>query len=316
MAVGRRILALGSIVAVLACASVPPTASPPAPAPAGPREHVVRMGTDGSFQPEVLPIRAGDTVVWKLASRRDSVVRLTQPGQCASAVPWDDNVLAAPVGFAPSGIFATGPYGHERGFEVTRGKCRNDRPPEVVSPRVRPDGGRDVLCETAPKGVTMAETWQDPALTGVHIRLLWSDIQPARDTWDFALLTRELDLAVENGKLYTLSVKAGTHGTPEWIFSAGVTPLKFVDGPTTLDEGCGRPMTLGNPTERAYEEHYNRMLEELSGLVRSRADWYRALAYVRPNGANLFSSEARLPNRCLERCEVCNTRVWADAGYR
>ena len=59
--------------------------------------------------------------------------------------------------------------------------------------------------------------------------------------------------------------------------------------------------------------------------IKARNDWYRALAYVKPSGMNLFSAENRLPNRCVDgpapdgepptagQC-TCNTQVWAEQG--
>ena len=49
--------------------------------------------------------------------------------------------------------------------------------------------------------------------------------------------------------------------------------------------------------------------------MKSNAAWYRALAYVKISGANLFSAENRLPKRCEVGC-MCNTRTWSQAGYR
>ncbi|MGH6900572.1 MAG: hypothetical protein ACREJ5_29150 [Geminicoccaceae bacterium] len=43
--------------------------------------------------------------------------------------------------------------------------------------------------------------------------------------------------------------------------------------------------------------------------------WYRALAYVKPSGANLITHENRLPNSCDPACPICNTAVWAADGY-
>jgi hypothetical protein len=50
------------------------------------------------------------------------------------------------------------------------------------------------------------------------------------------------------------------------------------------------------------------------GHIKSRADWYRALAYIKPSGANLFTHENRLPKRCSPGC-VCNTQIFAQHGY-
>ena len=57
-------------------------------------------------------------------------------------------------------------------------------------------------------------------------------------------------------------------------------------------------MDLGNPTRTTYRQLYTSVLTELARVIKSRADWYRALAYVKISGANLVSHENRLPNGC------------------
>jgi hypothetical protein len=72
---------------------------------------------------------------------------------------------------------------------------------------------------------------------------------------------------------------------------------------------------LGNPTDEAYQKLWGNLLEQVATFVKSRADWYRALAYFKISGANLLSEENRLPKHCTPGCGVCNTEVWARAGY-
>ena len=52
------------------------------------------------------------------------------------------------------------------------------------------------------------------------------------------------DKAVKNGKLYSLGIKAGQDGAPDWIFSHGVSALKLQDSgnddETIVDEGQAR----------------------------------------------------------------------------
>jgi hypothetical protein len=51
-------------------------------------------------------------------------------------------------------------------------------------------------------------------------------------------------------------------------------------------------------------------LTELARFLKSRADWYRALGYIRTSGADLFSHENRLPKNCVTGCpcDPCNQR--------
>ena len=295
----------------------------------------ITVQSDGTFDPPVLRVRDGDTVVWTLNDRRDAIV---QSSAVASLVPWSDclppkpwdpadvNNLVGPMPEGASGVFALGPYAHDPGFQVTTAaQCAADDT-VAVSPI-----GQDVLCATGTPGETMLETWRAGDITGVHIRPSWNQLQPTRDTWDFDALVRDLNRAVKNGKLYSLSIKAGKHGTPDWIFSTSwnedtgeilprddpgpVTRLVFRDTADDDEEGCGALMSLGSPTEQAYQNLWGAMLTKVATLVKSRADWYRALAFIRISGANLFTAEARLPKNCKRQCGICNSEVWARAGY-
>lgn len=166
---------------------------------------------------------------------------------------------------------------------------------------------------------TLDSTWRSDQNTGTFIRLLWKDVNPARGVYDFTVLRREMEQAVRYGKLFSLGVKAGDDGTPDWIFSAGIPRLSFQDFDNPNPTSCGTRMDLGNPTRAAYQDLYFTMLREVAAFVKSRADWYRALAYVKISGANQISHENRLPNGCTSVNGVtcpCNPRVFAEDGYR
>ena len=84
-------------------------------------------------------------------------------------------------------------------------------------------------------------------------------------------------------------------------------------------------MDLGGPADETYRYYYGLLLTAVAEHIKDRNDWYRALAYVKPSGMNLFSAENRLPNRCVDgptpgrraananQC-ACNTQVWAEQG--
>jgi|GEM_PF-3715009 len=74
-------------------------------------------------------------------------------------------------------------------------------------------------------------------------------------------------------------------------------------------------MDLGNPTKTSFKQLYFAMLTEVAKFVKTRGDWYRALAYIKLSGANLVSHENRLPNQCTAGC-ICNPGVFAGDGYR
>ena len=257
-------------------------AAPAAPAPAARVDGSVTLNADGSFSPPVVRVKAGQSVTWQLGDRGASVVAGTPGAACPVAPPWSPNVLAGPSPLGPGGLYVLAPFADER---------------------------------TGAPAATLPATWASPDITGVHVRLRWKDVEPARGRFDLSQLERDLDRAVASGKLVSLSINAGSDGTPDWIFQEGVERLHFRDAGSKSDK-CGKPMDLGDPTDAAYRELWGELLEQVAARVRSRADWFRAIAYVRVGGANLFSNEARLPNRCTPGCDVCNTEVWAKAGYR
>ncbi|MEQ1502959.1 MAG: hypothetical protein ABMB14_12050 [Myxococcota bacterium] len=298
---------------VAGCAVGAPVAltRPTTPDLPGPRVHTITVAPDGSFAPQSLTIRHGDTVEWQLHDRADSIVSVDPgaPELCDAAIPYDPDDLTGPATGAAGGVFSLGPW--DRGLEAVDA----DRCPYCAT-EVDPAG--DCLCAVGRTGATMTSTWEDPALTGVMIRLAWRDLQigpgTSDDRFDWTVLDREVRHAVEAGKLYSLTIKAGRDGTPDWLFDAGVDGLEFRDGGSDAT-GCGEWMKLGDPTDRAYRDRYFALWSAVSDHLRQRADWFRALAFVKPSGANLDSAENRLPNSCADGCPICSTETWAGHGY-
>jgi hypothetical protein len=277
----------------------------------------VKVNPDGSFSPSVVTIASGDTVEWTLNGPADSIIPVNwdgvSSGVCSAIKPYsatDPNDLTGPMPLAVSGIFSLSPI--DLGFAVVPATsiCAGGLPPAAAA-------GSQALCRGAQSGATMDVTWQDPSLTGVFIRLLWKDVQIAPGTadasFDFTILDREVNKAVKNGKVYSLAIRAGDDGTPSWLFANGVTALQLQDSGDDT-EGCGTRMTLGTPTEIAYQNRYYDLLRKVAAHIKSRADWYRALAYIKPSGANLQTHENRLPKRCSIGC-ICNPQLFAQKGY-
>jgi hypothetical protein len=272
--------------------------------------HAVKVNADGSFSPPAIAIADGDTVEWTFSSRADSIIGASAPSCSAirAYLPGDPNELTGPMPQAASGIFALSPL---EGGSVAKASGT----PCATPPAIAAAGGQVLCSGEAAYEATMDSTWQDPSLAGVFIRLLWKDVEPSPSTFDFNVLDREVDKAIKNGKVYSLGIKAGDDGTPSWLFTHGVTALALQDNGSDDEGGCGFKMTLGNPTETAYQNFYFDLLRKIAAHLRSRADWYRALAYVKVSGANLISHENRLPKRCSPGCP-CNTQLFAQHGYR
>ncbi len=306
----------------------------------------ITVGSDGSFQPSSQRVFSGDTVVWKLADpASDAIVRLNAASplvqRTASAQApvvsacrdyraydaADPNEFTGPMPRAASGIFSLGPDGPQ--FQVKTGAvCKTDCPGKENLPQASGANGDTCLCRNA-SGLPYAsldETWSDPSITGVFIRLRWNEVHTGPGRFDWTVLEREVARAVAQGKLYSVGVKAGKDGTPEWI-DTGAKPsarrYRFVDHGSHDGEDarvagaaqCGQEMFLGSPADSAYRTHYFAMLSALAARIRAKSAWYRALAYIKPSGVNLFSHENRAPNNCDTGC-LCNPRVWSeDAGY-
>ncbi|MCI0536351.1 MAG: hypothetical protein L0Z50_14110, partial [Verrucomicrobiales bacterium] len=246
------------------------------PAPAG-KTTIVTVNADGSFSPARIEIFGGDTVEWHLASRTDTIipVNLDAAGQpdCVNYQPYDPadpNEFTGPMPRAASGIF-------------------------TISPEELPYASQD-------------ETWQSPNITGVFIRPRWDDVHLGPGQFNWVQLDQEIDKAVHNGKVFSLGFKAGVKGTPQWIFDPAKT-----DAPVPkLDFGFrseGKPTYYGSPADANYRKHYFDLLKTAAAHLRERNAWYRALAYIKPSGANLYTHENRLPNDTTEQL-----KTWATEG--
>lgn len=328
-----------------------------APIPAG-RPHTVRVKPNGAFEPQNILIKVGDTVRWEQLDRKDAIVQIEDPGTALEVCgvkknfphrfdSSDANEFTGPTRLAVSGIFALGPNGP--GFkEINRNdpgpwKCNCESSVAGCGDQFTKAGDFKLCPDEGGAYDFLQETWDNPDITGVTIRLNWSDIQQDVNgnivfVWND--LDRQMNKAVQHGKLFTLDVRAGSHGTPKWIFTdyrqgphrappGPVTPLNFKDwsdGDAPANN-CGYDMKLGSPADDEYRNLYVAMIRELARHVASDSRWFQAVAYVKASGANFISSEARLPKRCPDEdgdgkidtingdaC-FCNTKHWADAGY-
>jgi hypothetical protein len=291
---------LSSLITIIACVGCAAFGQP--------QTYVVKVNPDGTFTPRVTYIKSGDTVRWEQLTRTDSIIPVDgsqpYPAFCPLRKAYsstDINEFTGPMPFAPAGVFALSPVGP--GYTEGTPSCQGNATPIAAA------GGK-TLCPGGDYGVTLDSTWRSPNNTGVFLRLLWKDVNPAAGVYNFDLVRHELDQAVKNGKMYSLGVKAGQDGTPDWIFSTkpndtprsggggGIPRLHLQDPGDDDPTSCGSKMDLGNPTRPNYQQYYFAMLAELAKVVTSRADWYRALAYIKISGVNLISHENRLPNSC------------------
>ncbi|MDF0672738.1 MAG: hypothetical protein P0120_00140 [Nitrospira sp.] len=320
----------------------------------------VIVNPNGTFTPNPVNIQAGEQIQWVGLTRTDSIVQIGDvrkfpfPASDPCGIrdnhldhafaATDPNEFTGPSRKGVSGIFALGPNepGLVQKLSTETCTCETLDEPCVPLQVDSLDRNSYKLCPNeGPILGTLDTTWTNPDLTGVIIRINWSDIQIDNNgviefRWDD--LDRELNKAVANGKLFTLDVRAGKGGTPTWIFNnypgpAGpgpVTPLTLKDWASEASptrNNCGFDFTLGSPMHTNYRDLYVAMINELATHVASDSRWFQALAHVKISGANLLSSEARLPKRCYDEnpsdgildtigrddC-LCNSKIWATEG--
>lgn len=268
--------------------------------------HVVTVDAYGRFNPRWTYAHDGDTVTFQLYDRNDAIVRAdwsgSWPSACDTPAPYDSedpNEFAGPMPVGAAGIFVMGPK----------------------------DANAD------------SKVWASPRNRGVFVRMRWDLVDggpnwasdpnwSAGQRYDWTVLDQEMDAAVANAKMFSIGIKAGIFGTPDWIFQTdedgtdrgalggGVTRVALSDdrNDDELTGTCGDLVYLGNPGEQTYRDHYNDMLTALGEHIRSRATWYQRLAYVKLGGANFDTHELKLPKNCVS-ASCCNPELWALAGY-
>src|SRR4051812_45250957 len=280
--------------------------------------HTVMVNTNGTYNPVWLDIHDGDTVTWQFPDRRRAIVRVhpdgsSFPAWCIAYLPYDPgdpNEFTGPMPVAASGIFALGP--DEAGAVIfpnnPAAPCYGD---PAVNGKLMCDGAGD-------RYAPLQELLDSPHIVGVFLRLHWNAVETSPGVYYWDDLDTQIQRVVAAGKLYSVSFKAGKSGTPKWLNTDLGLPLynfnrKVPPGPGT---NCGVSMTLANPTDATYSERYADFLRAVGAHIRANPAHYRALAYIKPSGANYTSHENRLPNTCDpgSGC-TCNTAVWAGAGY-
>lgn len=282
--------------------------------------HIVNLLPDGSFSPKYLFVRDGDTVQWNFCERSDNIIPVDSidSGSGMSIKyraynPDDPNEFTGPLPIAVSGVFTQSPESPSAGFKAY---TLGESPCEPAA-----FAGNQFLCSNGVDYATMDWTWQQPGITGVNIRMRWNEIHLGPGVFDWSILDREIKKAVENGKMYNLTFKAGGQGTPDWIFNPRIAG-DYTVNPVTIQlvkdggNSCYVPWTLGSPADTNYLHHYFELWKAAAAHLKEKNAFYRALAYVKPSGLNEISPENKLPRGCDSICNVviCNDRAWAEEG--
>jgi hypothetical protein len=282
----------------------------------------------GNISPQQDDIHSGQTAVWTFAtaSPANALVRQTWINANYAAAPYDPtyvNEFMTPLPKGMSGIFVISE--NQGGFIEQTTPCAAQSETKATRTVNRTLW---YLCTTDPSPTapnyqkTMDSTWANPAITGVFIRLKWSDLQTSPTTYNDSILLREVDKAVANGKLYSIGIKSGAENdaTPTWLFypppaGAGLTPV-MLDWNEDSPSGNTPLQAYGDPTDEAYRQLYFDMLSHVASVLKQNSARWRSLAYVKLSGANSRSAVIRLPNGCKAgQRSTCNNKEWADAGY-
>lgn len=288
-----------------------------------PLNHVITVLPDGSFSPQYMYVSEGDTVQWNFYSRQDNIIPVDSVSDAEAGItfsykpynPNDPNEFTGPMPEAVSGVFTQSPESPPTGFNInTMG--------DPCTGNVGAVAGNQFLCDDGVPFATMDWTWKNPNITGVNIRMRWNEIHLGPGLFDWSVMDREIKKAVENGKMYNLTFKAGGQGIPDWIFNPAVAGEHVVN-PVTIQlvketgTSCYVPWTFGSPADSNYLHHYFEMWEAAAEHLKGNNAWYRALAYIKPSGLNEISPENKLPRGCDEICNIvpCNDKVWAEEGH-
>lgn len=282
-------------------------------------QHDITVNADGTYSEPQLTVADGDTVTWDFPDFYRSIVQLAgppSPPDCTAFAAWDpdaDNNFTGPMPQAVSGIVGLAPS--ERSLAVVPAANAT----QDCLDNVRFQHGGDLLCSDVPMPDhhILQEVLDHPAVSSVYLRFNWNEIEPQPGLYDFTLLDAEIDRVLAAGKLYSLSIGAGKDGTPEWLGDELHLPiLQLRDAGSQADEtACGSELWIADPTDPPYGQRYAQMLGGVAEHLKENAARWRALAYVKPSGANLFTEENRLPKECTPGCPICNSAVWAAAGY-
>ena len=287
------------------------------------------MDAAGNISPQQDYLHSGQRAVWTFAtpSPANALVRQTPDDVAAPYDPTYVNEFMTPLPKGMSGIFVISE--NQEGFIEQTTPCV--APYEVKATRTV-DATLWYLCGTTDSDPTspiyqrtMDATWANPAITGVFIRLKWSDLQTGPTTYSETAIARllgEVDKAVANGKVYSIAIKSGAENdaTPAWLFDpapagAGLTPV-ILDWNEDSASCNTTPHAYGDPTDDDYRRLYLDMLSHVASVLKQDSARWRSLAYVKLSGANSRSAENRLPNGCKAGpgC-ICNNQRWAEAGY-
>jgi hypothetical protein len=148
--------------------------------------------------------------------------------------------------------------------------------------------------------------------SGVYVRLVWAQVEPAPGRYDWSLLDAALARATAAGKKVSLSVIAGGR-SPTWLAGQGVQVVE-VAAARGANRTCDR-IAVPVPWDAGYQKAYARMQAAVAARVRARGAW-DAVRIVKLTGIGRITEELRLP--ITVRADPCGgdpSGQWRQAGY-
>ena len=149
------------------------------------------------------------------------------------------------------------------------------------------------------------QSWQSTCVSGVRIGIPWGSIETARGAYDFSIIDAALNLAKQNDKRLSFTVKMG-YFTPKWVYSEGVALWSAISGP---DLG-----TMPLPWDPIYLD----IVREFTNALGDRFDQDPALSYIQMQGfaqsGELYCANSEPDNSNL--IKLGGIPTWLDAAKK
>ncbi|MEM6744505.1 MAG: beta-galactosidase [Pseudomonadota bacterium] len=187
---------------------------------------------------------------------------------------------------------------------------------------IMPSNWRDGMRASSDCRRPACEIAFDQRLQAVHLRLKWSQLNPAPGEFDFSALGGMLDAIAAQGKTATLAVMAGKYA-PRWVADRAGT-IDVAQRRHSAEDGS-IPF-VPRPWTPAFIDAHGAMIAAMARYLKRDRVRYETLALVKNAGVVTHSAEIRLmPEKAYAgrhlgegptariRRRLC--RAWRRAGY-
>lgn len=165
-------------------------------------------------------------------------------------------------------------------------------------------------------GITQSQA-DNSNIDGLHIRSVWSAIEPTEGNYDWSYLDAEIEKARSRGKKASLSIAAGRY-TPSWVYDAGAQKFIYTeDNPYRKGIFC-TDVTITIPFDPIYLQKWKNFIKAFGARYNNN----EAVRYIRISGINEATAEIILPHElggaAIENCDKLTSydvQNWINAGY-